>query len=79
MKIIHKITPVTSFVISVAGGIKVCRQAKIAARHYAVMANDVWWKVNGCKMPRPMAHQVSIARREKLYRRVLPIFQKILP
>ena len=58
---------------------KKLRSAEQAALHFADMRNCAWWDVNSSKLPRPSGYDVTAARWQKLYRRVLPIFQKYLP
>jgi len=58
---------------------KKVRTAEQAAKHYTDMRNHSWWNAAGSKLPRPAAYEMWTARDQKLYRRVLPIFQKYLP
>lgn len=79
-----KVTPVVAFKISprhVSGKpySKVCRQARIAANHWVLVRGAVWWRTTGWKLPRPQAYDVMRKRDAKMYRRILPIFKKILP
>ena len=80
--------PITTFLLTVRGveegkpykQSQRVRTAKQAADFYVLMKNSEWWKNRGhlCAF-QSYRYQRWDEHRDKLMRRVLPIFQRVLP